>query len=75
MYSLASLIVELQSARRSLLEAFELNDYAGTRASIGSLAKSFLPDSLARFRKRFPLIELTVLHTNHRAQSRPDTVQ
>jgi DNA-binding transcriptional LysR family regulator len=36
--------------------------------SIGSLTNTFLPDSLARFRDRLPLVEVTVLRMNNRDQ-------
>ena len=36
--------------------------------SIGSLVHAFLPDALARFRERFPLVEVTVLNMDDRTQ-------
>ena len=36
--------------------------------SIGSLVHGFLPDALARFRERFPLVGVTVLDMNDRTQ-------
>jgi DNA-binding transcriptional LysR family regulator len=36
--------------------------------SIGPLVHPFLPDALARFRERFPLVEVTVLNMDNRTQ-------
>lgn len=61
----------IEVAKEAVAQAQEVSKGERGRlviGSIGSLTKSFLPDSLARFRERFPLIELTVLHMNHRAQ-------
>jgi DNA-binding transcriptional LysR family regulator len=71
--------VFLRSAGRTLVSAQEAvaqvrEVAAGQRGrlligSIGPLVHAFLPDALARFRERFPLVEVTVLNMNGRAQA------
>jgi DNA-binding transcriptional LysR family regulator len=61
----------LASAQRAIVEAHEVAAGQRGRLSIGTIApltQAFLPDALARFRERFPLVEVTVLHMNNRAQ-------
>jgi DNA-binding transcriptional LysR family regulator len=68
----------LAGARRTLVSAQEAVAQAkeaikGERGrlsigNIGSLCQAFLPDALARFRQRFPLVEVTVVHMNSRRQ-------
>ena len=69
--------VFLGGARRTLLSAQEAVYQAQEaargergRLAIGSitLAHAFLPDALARFRERFPLVEVTVLNMDNRTQ-------
>jgi DNA-binding transcriptional LysR family regulator len=61
----------LASAKEAVAEAQEAA--AGERGrltigSIGPLVHAFLPDALAKFRERFPLVEVTVLHMDDRTQ-------
>lgn len=61
----------LASAQRAIAEAHEVAAGQRGRLSIGTIAPlthAFLPEALARFRERFPLVEVTVLHLNNRAQ-------
>jgi DNA-binding transcriptional LysR family regulator len=61
----------LASAQRAIAEAHEVATGQRGRLSIGTIApltRAFLPEALARFRERFPLVEVTVLHMNNRAQ-------
>ena len=70
--------VFLRGARRTLASAKEAvaqvqEAAAGERGrltigSIGPLVHGFLPDALARFRERFPLVEVTVLHMDNQTQ-------
>jgi DNA-binding transcriptional LysR family regulator len=71
--------VFLRSAQRTLVSAQEAvaqvrEVAAGQRGrlligSIGPLVHAFLPDALALFRERFPLVEVTVLNMDGRAQA------
>ena len=70
--------VFLRGARRTLASAKEAvaqvqEAAAGERGrltigSIGPLVHGFLPDALARFRERFPLVEVTVLNMDNQTQ-------
>jgi DNA-binding transcriptional LysR family regulator len=70
--------VFLRGARRTLASANEAvaqvkEAAVGERGrlsigSIGPLVHPFLPDALARFRERFPLVEVTVLNMDNRTQ-------
>ena len=70
--------VFLRGARRTLASAKEAvaqvqEAAAGERGrltigSIGPLVHGFLPDALARFRERFPLVEVTVLNMDNLTQ-------
>jgi DNA-binding transcriptional LysR family regulator len=70
--------VFLRGARRTLASAKEAvaqaqEAAAGERGrltigSIGPLVHAFLPDALAKFREHFPLVEVTVLNMDDRAQ-------
>ena len=69
--------VFLGGARRTLVSAQEAVSQAQEaargergRLAIGSihLVQAFLPDALARFRERFPLVEVTVLNMDNRTQ-------
>src|SRR5262249_53349280 len=70
--------VFLRGARRTLASAKEAvaqvqEAAAGERGrltvgSIGPLVQGFLPDALARFRERFPLVEVTVLNMDNQTQ-------
>jgi DNA-binding transcriptional LysR family regulator len=69
--------VFLGGARRTLVSAQEAMSQAQEaargergRLAIGSihLVHAFLPDALARFRERFPLVEVTVLNMDNRTQ-------
>ena len=70
--------VFLRGARRTLASAKEAvaqaeEAAAGERGrlsigSIGPLVHAFLPDTLARFREHFPLVEVTVLNMDDRTQ-------
>jgi DNA-binding transcriptional LysR family regulator len=70
--------VFLRGARRTLASAKEAvaqvqEAAAGERGrltigSIGPLVHGFLPDALARFRQRFPLVEVTVLNMDNQTQ-------
>lgn len=61
----------LASAQQAIAHAHEVA--AGERGrltlgTIGGLSQVFLDDALARFRELFPLVEVTVLHLDPRAQ-------
>jgi DNA-binding transcriptional LysR family regulator len=61
----------LASAKEAVAQAKEAATGARGRLSIaiiGQLALAFLPDALARFRESFPLVEVTVLNMDTRAQ-------
>ena len=61
----------LASAQRAVAEAHEVATGTHGRLSIGTIApltQALLPEALARFRERFPLVEVTVLHMNSRVQ-------
>src|ERR1700751_5090920 len=68
----------LRGARRTLARAKEAVAQAQEAAtgergrltigSIGPLVHAFLPDALAKFRERFPLVEVTVLNMDDRTQ-------
>jgi DNA-binding transcriptional LysR family regulator len=61
----------LASAQRAITEAREVAAGTRGRLSIGTIApltQAFLPEALARFRDLVPLVEVTVLHMNNRAQ-------
>jgi LysR family transcriptional regulator, hca operon transcriptional activator len=70
--------VFLRGARRTLASATEAVAQAGEAAagergrltigSIDPLVHAFLPDALARFRERFPLVEVTVVNMDDRTQ-------
>jgi LysR family hca operon transcriptional activator len=70
--------VFLGGARRTLVSAQEAvaqaqEAAAGERGrlsigTIGPLVHGFLPEALARFRQRFPLVEVSVLHMDNRTQ-------
>lgn len=62
----------LASAKEAVAQAQEAAAGERGRLSIGimsQLALAFLPDALARFRERFPLIEVTVLNMDSRTQT------
>jgi DNA-binding transcriptional LysR family regulator len=61
----------LAAAKQAIAQAQEAAKGERGRLVIGSLGpltSSFLPAALARFREQRPLIEVTVLHMNNRAQ-------
>ena len=68
----------MRGARRTLASAKEAVEQAQEAAagergrltigSIGPLMHAFLPDTLAKFREHFPLVEVTVLTMDDRAQ-------
>ena len=61
----------LAAAREAVAQAREADKGERGRLIIGSLTPitfDFLPEALARFRERFPLVEVTVLHMNNRVQ-------
>jgi DNA-binding transcriptional LysR family regulator len=61
----------LASAKEAVAQAQEAAAGERGRLSIGSIAPlthAFLPDALARFRERFPLVEVTVLNMDDRTQ-------
>lgn len=70
--------VFLRGARRTLASAKEAMAQAQEAAtgergrlsigSIGPLVHAFLPNALARFRERFPLVEVTVLNMDNQTQ-------
>ena len=70
--------VFLRGARRTLASAKEAMTQAQEAAtgdrgrlsigSIGPLVHAFLPDALARFRERFPLVEVTILNMDNQTQ-------
>lgn len=70
--------VFLRGARRTLASAKEAMTQAQEAAAgdrgrlsigtLGPLMHPFLPDALARFRERFPLVEVTVENMDNRAQ-------
>jgi LysR family transcriptional regulator, benzoate and cis,cis-muconate-responsive activator of ben and cat genes len=70
--------VFLRGTRRTLASAAEAvaqaqEAAAGERGrlsigSIGPLVHAFLPDAIARFRERFPLVEVTVLNMDNQTQ-------
>jgi DNA-binding transcriptional LysR family regulator len=70
--------VFLGGARRTLMSAQEAMAQAQEAAAgergrlcvgtIGPLLHGFLPEALARFRQRFPLVEVTVLQLDNRVQ-------
>lgn len=62
----------LATAEEAVAQAQEAAAGERGRLSIGimsQLALAFLPDALARFRERFPLIEVTVLNMDSRTQT------
>jgi DNA-binding transcriptional LysR family regulator len=61
----------LTAARETIAQAREALNGERGRLTIGSITPitfEFLPEALARFRERFPLVEVTVLHMDDRAQ-------
>ncbi|HEX3444466.1 MAG TPA: LysR family substrate-binding domain-containing protein, partial [Chthoniobacterales bacterium] len=60
----------LVSAQQAIAHAHEVATGEGGRLSIGAirLTYAFLPDALTRFRELFPLVEVTVLNMDNRAQ-------
>ena len=58
------------SAQEAVSQAQEADRGERGRLAIGSihLVHAFLPDALARFRERFPLVEVTVLNMDNRTQ-------
>jgi len=61
----------LAAAREAVAQAREADKGERGRLIIGSFTPitfDFLPEALARFRERFPLVEVTVLHMNNRVQ-------
>ena len=61
----------LVSAQEAVAQAHEAARGERGRLSIGTcgaLMHGFLPEALARFRQRFPLVEVTVLHLDNRTQ-------
>ena len=61
----------LASAKEAMIQAQEAANGDRGRLSIGTigpLMHPFLPDALARFRERFPLVEVTVENMDNRAQ-------
>ena len=61
----------LAAAREAVAQAREADKGERGRLVIGGftpITSDFLPEALARFRERFPLVELTFLHMNHRVQ-------
>ena len=61
----------LNAARETIAQAREAVKGERGRLTIGSITHitfEFLPEALARFRERFPLVEVTVLHMDNRAQ-------
>jgi LysR family hca operon transcriptional activator len=70
--------VFLRGARRTLASATDAVSQAQEAAAgergrlsigtIGQLMHAFLPDALARFRERFPLVEVTVVNMDNRTQ-------
>ena len=59
----------LVSAQEAVAQAHEAAAGERGRLSIGTcgpLMHAFLPEALARFRQRFPLVEVTVLHLDNR---------
>lgn len=61
----------LASAQEAMAQAQEAARGERGRLSIGTigpLMHGFLPEALARFRQRFPLVEVTVLHMDNRTQ-------
>ena len=61
----------LASAQQAIAHAHEVATGERGRltvGTIGTLSQAFLDDALARFRELFPLVEVTVLHLDTRAQ-------
>ncbi|MBV8586706.1 MAG: LysR family transcriptional regulator, partial [Verrucomicrobia bacterium] len=61
----------LATAQEAVAQATEAAKGQRGRLIIGSLTPvtaTFLPEALARFREKFPLVEITVLHLDNRAQ-------